>query len=142
MSSIVDRHILLINDKRPKFDKWSTLNEPQASWPTDVKPVEQHMVGRKNYVDWVPTAELGTGGKQLKVNDIEPNFGDVAMLTGGFVIEDPGLSVFQVQDNVPPDWLGVTKLRPEGEFPVRPLTKIDPSDKFALVQAQRVDDLI
>lgn len=156
MARAVDRHLEFTDSAvRKPFATWASLVNVQQSWPTDVKDVEQTMVGIKRTTDWFGQAQLGelgldqaTGhtGFQWKIDDMEPHddrpFVGMAAGGGGWVKEDSQQSVFQHQDLVPRDWLGTSELRPEGEFPVRPMVAVDPHDPVGAQQAQARDGAI
>lgn len=150
MARAVDRHLEFTDSAvRKPFATWASLVNVQQSWPTDVKDVEQVMVGLKHTIDWFGQAQLGTAtgpGFQWKIDDMEPHddrpFVGMAASGGGWAKEDPQQSVFQHQDLVPRDWLGTSELRPEGEFPVRPMVAVDPHDPVGAQQAQARDGAI
>lgn len=125
MARAVDRHLEFTNSRvRPVYSTWMTLSTIQQSWPTDVKDVLFRFNGRRHTTDWFSQAELDSG-PQLKIQQMEPD--DSVPLSGyvgqgGWVKPDPplGMSVFQHQDHVPVDWLAVSQIRPEGDYPIRP----------------------
>jgi len=138
---MVDPGVLITAIKRPPFIGFATINNLQGSWPTDNKPVLQHMQGKKHQIDWFGQAQLNTGGPQIKIERIEPN-ADKGMLTHGWIINDPRFPVQLLRDGPSVDWLGVAQVRPEGEYPVRPMVSIDPGDRWSHLQAQAVGNRI
>ena len=108
-------HVLMVDWKRKRFNKFTTVHMEQQGWPINTKAVMKTTLGTqghdkmydRDYVSLMKPAR-GTGEPQYHIQDMEPVMFNPRLEIGGgggWVHEDPLTSAFtNKQFHMDVDW--------------------------------------